>query len=467
MKLIKSILLTAILLGAAAPAAAVTADEMDRARAITAKVYLRWANDGSGYLDQITPTSMADLEKALQGKEKENIKAVKAIALPAGYESWNKEQLVAYWSDTFFKSPGLSEAGTRGGARSQVRKRVGAMTISAPAPAQTPSGDGAASQGLSPDQIVEQGADPAADADAAGINATAAQADSIASQLAEAERRKAQSSSGSSNTWIYVTLLAILVIVVVVLVIYASNSMKGGEKNGKRGKRPAREPEGLEEREETEPAEWKEEVVEQQEIIAPAQPSAAESNRMREKFAATLAGKQEEIRLLNRRVADLSDESARLASEVQMLRTENARLRAEYEALEAGQNRRASTQQPHDTPAATSVAAAPQPTIREIYLGRVNSRGIFIRADRSLNPGNSIYRLVTSDGFSGTFRVVASDALSPTVFARPEEWLGGGCVAKDITDTDGRTEVITESPGTAIFEDGCWRVIRKAKIRYQ
>ena len=42
-------------------ASAVTDREMEEARTIAAQAYLRYANDGSGYLDEFKATSMAEL----------------------------------------------------------------------------------------------------------------------------------------------------------------------------------------------------------------------------------------------------------------------------------------------------------------------------------------------------------------------------------------------------------------------
>ncbi|MDE6702925.1 MAG: hypothetical protein K2K00_04525, partial [Muribaculaceae bacterium] len=57
----------------AIPALAVTDKEMEEAKTIAAQAYLRYANDGSGYLDEFKATTMAQLESKLKAKEKENI----------------------------------------------------------------------------------------------------------------------------------------------------------------------------------------------------------------------------------------------------------------------------------------------------------------------------------------------------------------------------------------------------------
>ena len=126
---------------------------------------------------------------------------------------------------------------------------------------------------------------------------------------------------------------------------------------------------------------------------------------------------------------------------------------------------------PAPAPAPAPVQPKPAPAQEEIlhviYLGRANSRGIFVRADRRLSPGNTIYRLDTEDGLVGTFHVVDNPAVTAIALEHPLEMLSGGCSAIDIEDTVGATSIVTESSGTAIFENGYWKVLRKSSIRYE
>lgn len=102
-----------------------------------------------------------------------------------------------------------------------------------------------------------------------------------------------------------------------------------------------------------------------------------------------------------------------------------------------------------------------------IYLGRANARGIFVRADRRINAGNTIYRLDTNDGLVGTFHVVDEPEVVDVALSNPAEYLGNGCTGEDLGDTAGVTRIVTESAGTAIFENGYWKILRKTRIRYE
>ena len=130
--MIKRIIASVVLAVFAIPLFAVTDKEMEEARTITAQAYLRYANDGSGYLDDFKATTMSQLESKLKAKEKENIKAFKSVKVPSDYASWDKAKLVEFWGVTFFTSPNLAEKGKV--ARSRVKQRINAMTVAAPAP---------------------------------------------------------------------------------------------------------------------------------------------------------------------------------------------------------------------------------------------------------------------------------------------------------------------------------------------
>ena len=108
---------------------------------------------------------------------------------------------------------------------------------------------------------------------------------------------------------------------------------------------------------------------------------------------------------------------------------------------------------------------APRPGQRIIYLGRANREGMFVRAERSLNPQHSLFRLQTTDNVSGTYTVADDPEVASRVLANPDLLMAVSCELED-TDTYGKESVDTVTPGTAIFEGGRWRVLRPALIRF-
>lgn len=432
MKFIARFLILTFAAVALAPdAAAVTKGEMDKAQAITAKYYLRFANNGAGYLDEVSPESLADLEKALTNNtDRENLKAFRSASVAGDYAGWNKDQLVAYWSGEFLnanKSVLKSDAAANGLCRKQIKTAVQAMKVTESAP--QPEAEPATEPELK-DPVVEEELALQAEMDRAGEELNAEE-----EAIAEDTMPFDEPAKKSSGTWVYIMILAILVAVVIFLVVYASRTMKG---------RPARR-----------------ESNEEAPVRNP------EEEAQREKYADTIAEKNDEIRVLSRRVNELTDKVA-------VLRADNERLKAELLAVTSASASVRIQEEERYMPKARPAAPAPEESYEEeetdrrvIFLGRVNSRGVFVRADRTMKPGMSVYRLTTNNGLTGTFSVVNDPSVMEVASEDPGKWLVGGCMSKDIFNIDGYSEIRTETPGTAVFEDGAWRVIRKAKIKYE
>lgn len=454
MKRLTYIIAVILAFGLTVPASAVTDKEMEQARVIATQTYLRYANDASGYLDDLHPKTMSELEKGLKPKEKENLKAFKAIAVPKDYKSWDKAKLADFWANAF-STKGLIEKGRIG--KSRAKKRINAMTIAAPAP-EVPAKP-AETETPAPTATAET---PSTDATAAPATAPA---DSVAPSADEQALLALEGESeetidkAENHTWIYIIILIILVGVVVALVVFASNVMKKSDPR----------------------------MLRREEDAAPvAAARGEEANDMREKFAAKLSEKNNEVHSLNKKVEALGSENAQLKKNLESLTAETSSLRTRLSEsskkitelereLAAERNRQ---YQPQAAPVHPQPQAAPAPqpaqpkaekagNLRTIYLGRANAKGIFVRADRSLNVGNSVYRLDTSDGYAGTFRVAADPTVWELALMNPRESLGNACTAADIDATEGMSKVINDSAGTAIFEGGTWKVIRKAKIHYE
>ncbi|MDE6753134.1 MAG: hypothetical protein K2J82_00810 [Muribaculaceae bacterium] len=450
MKRLFKLLALTLFLGAYLPAAAVTQKEMDQARALATKAYLRYANDGSGYLDNVSPKSMADLEKQLKAKEKENIKAFKSIPVPSGYESWTKEQLVEYWGKAF-SSKGLIEKGRAG--RTRAKKYISDMTIAPPTKPEEkkeePKKEEAApkqEEKPTPDAVNDNAPTlPAVDS----MQSTLEKAEAIVEAGIDNTEPDPQINKVKDNSALYIIILVVLVAVVIALVVFASNVMK---KNAAAARQNPDAP-----------------------YPAPAEGESEKMAELREKFSATLTAKNNEIASLSKKLESLNSQNASLKKNLEGLTAEVAVLRNRLSAASASTESRkqASAQaetvrQSAPSPAPTPQAGQPAATpLRTIYLGRVNSKGIFIRADRNLNAGNSVYRLDTTDGFSGSFRVASDPSVWEMAMQKPIETLSEGCTGPDLDNTEGMSRVVNDAAGTAIFENGCWRVYRKAKIHYE
>ena len=494
---------------------AVTDREMEEAKAITAKLYLRYANNGSDYLDKVNAVTMADLEKRLKPKEIEKIKSFKAVSVPGNYAGWNKDQLVRYWSETFFASPGLIAKGKV--AKSSVRKRLSSMNVSAPAAAPIPSPTPAQpavekpkpaptptpAPAPAPKPVAASKPTPAtptpapapvAAAPAADLSADSAAVRAIAEAEAEllnlddmVDDEPVASKKQNSYTWVYILILCGLVAIVVGLVVFASRVLKSQHSNEDND--PYDTPVDN-------PRSRQVPTVGSASLVAPElaewRDRARQAENERDIMSQQCSDQRKRIAALTARITQLEQElssgktskAAPTQPAPQATATESKRPAAETkrQSAPAADKRPASSEprrqqtsaeskrqmpEPESivNPAADSVPQ-PKPTA-VIYLGRVNNKGIFVRADRNLKPDASVYRLETTDGYAGTYRIANNTDVWDRALANPDHVLGGGCVCADISATGGKNRIITESSGTAIFEDGCWKVIRKAKIAYQ
>lgn len=420
------------------PSFAVSDKDMEQAKVAAAKLYLRWANNGSGYLDEINPSSMADLESKLKAQEKENLKDFNKVNIPSDYASWDKQRFVQFWGTTFFTSPALSADGKR--AKDRVKAKVNAMNVSAPS--ETPKEDTKSEEPKKEEPAAEnkdQNKNEVADEEAIVIpepqevvHQEEAIVDSMAMIQAEEESMALSNreEKAKSHTWIYVVILIVLVILVVWLMVYAANMMK---KQGADGKA-----------------------------------ISGGSDKKTKKEIEALVSENDKLR------AELS----RLKRDLEDTKAENNRLRAgtseSRKPLRETYTQTAVATAAPVTPAAATLRREesvdkPQQTkiISEIFLGRANPKGLFVRGDRRPNPDHTIYRLDTKDGIVGTFRFADTPEAFAVSMSNPLHFLAGGCVSDNFEEAEGAARIITEAPGTAILENGCWKVLRKSKIRFE
>ncbi|MDE6290743.1 MAG: hypothetical protein K2M16_04360 [Muribaculaceae bacterium] len=477
MNYLLKILTVAVALVTAIPSFAVSDKEMEQARALAAKHYLRYANNGSDYLDKINPSSVGELTKSLKAKEKENIKSFNAVAVPKDYASWDKKKLVDYWSNTFFRSPGLKEDGKK--CLGILAKNLNKITVAAPAaeakPAETSASEAKPAETkpaeTKPAQTKPEDSKPAAQnaapADVTPENQEAPVEEVVAAAVAQADADAGladEQPRKSSNTGWYIGILVVLVGVVIWLVMYASKSMKEtgatladhkvGEKEIREAKRAAKE----------------------------------EQNKMREQYASSLTTKNDEIKQLKAQCEALERQVDAAKRETDATRRELEAARHELAALRMSQSEQApvrqqSRPQPQQRPAqeqsvavapvkAQAPASKPQTANRPgglppvVFLGYVNQKGLFVKASRTLNVESSVYRMDIPDGHHGLFRVVNDTEILDRLIENPGQWLAGGCVIENPEDADIAAEIITLQPGEALFADNTCRVVKKARIKF-
>lgn len=117
-----------------------------------------------------------------------------------------------------------------------------------------------------------------------------------------------------------------------------------------------------------------------------------------------------------------------------------------------------------------TTAPPQQPVNREpqtLYLSKPDENGIFMRANKQFELGNSIFVLNTDDGTHGSFSVIDNRDVHQFALMMPTENLTYACTGNGIQMSSGMTRIITDRDGEAVFENGHWHVTIKAIIHYE
>ena len=391
----------------------VTREEMEQARTITAQAFLRYMNNGSDYLDKLDPVKVSDLKNSLKTKEKENIKIFESIEYPKieVYSQWSKDDLLKYWGTDFWNDSRIPAHCK--GARVRVKSKIGAMNVGAEAiksqetTATLAEADNAASEAQRVLDSIKMADSIAAEAAILEASNDVVQedfaSDSIAAEESAIEEEETVKSK-SSPTLIYSLILIVLVVIIAALIVYA---VKGIQKSGKQDVK-------RDKNEETD--------------------SADEEDDDNHIYKETLDEKDREIASLKAEIDRLNNVILRM----------NDRL----------------------SDAISEISPNQRPT-RTIYLAYANSKNVFVRADSVYNEDYSIFKLVTSDGITGSFSVIDNPIANKLALSLPISILKNSCQSEDMHHDNWCKQIITENAGTAIFENGRWIVKRKADINFQ
>lgn len=391
----------------------VTREEMEQARTITAQAFLRYMNNGSDYLDKLDPVKVSDLKNSLKTKEKENIKIFESIEYPKieVYSQWSKDDLLKYWGTDFWNDSRIPAHCK--GARVRVKSKIGAMNVGAEAiksqetTATLAEADNAASEAqrvLDSIKMADSIATEAAILEASNdVTQEDFASDSIAAEESAIEEEETVKSK-SSPTLIYSLILIVLVVIIAALIVYA---VKGIQKSGKQDVK-------RDKNDETD--------------------SADEEDDDNHIYKETLDEKDREIASLKAEIDRLNNVILRM----------NDRL----------------------SDAISEISPNQRPT-RTIYLAYANSKNVFVRADSVYNEDYSIFKLVTSDGITGSFSVIDNPIANKLALSLPISILKNSCQSEDMHHDNWCKQIITENAGTAIFENGRWIVKRKADINFQ
>lgn len=102
-----------------------------------------------------------------------------------------------------------------------------------------------------------------------------------------------------------------------------------------------------------------------------------------------------------------------------------------------------------------------------LYLAKPDMQGCFTRVSQQFELGNSLFVLTTNDDQHGTFVIIDNADVHRFALMMPTDNLTHACTGDGIQLSGGKTRIVTDQPGQATFENGSWRVTRKAVIHYE
>lgn len=165
----------------------------------------------------------------------------------------------------------------------------------------------------------------------------------------------------------------------------------------------------------------------------------------------------------------LEDSVSKLRQELRTLQAKVMSASVPMEITKPGTTEQTAKSAPPQAPAPNS-APAPEPekTIQNFYLSTPNSDGSFNNssANPSYKEGASIYKFQNTKDNHAKFKIAEHEASVRLALAYPDKNIDPVCDALNAFDPKAR-KIYTVEPGIAELLGDKWKVITKARIRYE
>lgn len=167
------------------------------------------------------------------------------------------------------------------------------------------------------------------------------------------------------------------------------------------------------------------------------------------------ADNQATQRVLNQRLDNLAVKTDRIETSVGSVR-QDIKNRDRIVANEAQRTA------PSYGPTTVQPSQPKRPT--EFYLSMPSTDGSWNDVSTVNKPGQCLYVLNSPDGINGTFRVINEPVAVQSILMAVGKYLSPVCrVTNTATQVSG---IVTDEPGVAVFENGIWRMTKKAVVHY-
>jgi len=167
------------------------------------------------------------------------------------------------------------------------------------------------------------------------------------------------------------------------------------------------------------------------------------------------ADNQSTQRMLNQRLDNLAVKTDRIETSVGSVR-QDIRNRDRIVANEP--------QRPTPSYGPATVQPSQPKRSTEFFLSMPSTDGSWNDVSTVNKPGQCLYVLNSPDGINGTFRVINEPVAVQSILMAVGKYLSPVCrVTNTATQVSG---IVTDEPGVAVFENGTWRMTKKAVVHY-
>lgn len=164
------------------------------------------------------------------------------------------------------------------------------------------------------------------------------------------------------------------------------------------------------------------------------------------------ADSQASQRELNQRLNNLADKTNRIESSVGSVRQD---MRNRDRVIE---------QRPPVSPYGAPAQPVQPKRPTEFYLSMPSPDGSWSEVSTVNTQGQCLYILNSPDGVNGAFRVINEPIAIQMILMGVGKYLNPVCrVSNTASQVSG---IVTDEPGTAVFENGVWRMTKKAVVHY-
>ena len=185
-------------------------------------------------------------------------------------------------------------------------------------------------------------------------------------------------------------------------------------------------------------------------------------------MAAFGSSRDSDVDKLRNRLNMLEGEISRLRQEIKALNTKFESTKIPMEIVNPASTAQPLSAQPHAQRTTPALTPEPEKLVHNFYLSTPNSDGSFNNSSASptYKEGASIYKFQNTQSNQAKFKVDERESSVRLAMRFPDKNIDPVCDALNKFDPNPK-KILTDEPGIAELIGDKWKVITKARIRYE